>query len=142
MSEDGSATVDGAATLTGRLLHVPAADPRSEQGEPSGSRCRWLLGPPPESWTDFVLSEWELERTGWSDRHPHDEINIVVEGELHVECEGETVVVGPRGTVLVPAGKLGRYSAPVYARMIAIYGPNPDGGKTEFGEYWDLPAGD
>jgi mannose-6-phosphate isomerase-like protein (cupin superfamily) len=126
----------------GRFRYEPATEPMSEPGEPAGSRCRWLLGPPPESWTDFVLSEWELERTGWSDLHPHDEINIVVEGELHVECEGQSVVVGPRGTVRVPAGKVGRYSAPVYARMLAIYGPNPTGAKTEYGEYWDLGHAD
>jgi mannose-6-phosphate isomerase-like protein (cupin superfamily) len=113
---------------------VPAA------GDPAGSRCRWLMDPLPEAWSDYVLSEWELEGIGWADRHPHDEINVVIEGELHVECEGETVVVGPRGTVLVPAGKLGRYSAPVYARMIAVYGPNPTGAKTEDGEYYDLPG--
>jgi hypothetical protein len=125
-----------------RLDYVPAAELVSERGEPAGSACRWLLGPPPERWTDVVLSEWELRGIGWSDLHPHDEINIVVEGELHVECEGQTVVVGPRGTVRVPAGKLGRYSAPIYARMFAIYGPNPDGARTEFGEYWDLPSHD
>lgn len=126
--------------VTGRLEHEPATDLVSEPDDAVGSRCRWLLGPPPESWSDFVLSEWELKGTGWADLHPHDETNIVVEGELHVECDGQTVVVGPRGTVRVPAGKLGRYSAPVYARMIAIYGPNPTGAKTEYGEYWDLPG--
>jgi mannose-6-phosphate isomerase-like protein (cupin superfamily) len=120
-------------------IHEPASDLVAAPGDPAGSRCRWLMNPPPESWSDFVLSEWELEGVGWADLHPHDETNIVVEGELHVECEGHTVVVGPRGTVRVPAGKLGRYSAPVYARMIAIYGPNPTGAKTEYGEYWDLP---
>jgi hypothetical protein len=127
-------------TDAGRLDYAPATDLVSEPGEPAGSRCRWLLGPPPERWTDFVLSEWELEGTGWSDLHPHDEVNIVVEGELHVECEGQSVVVGPRGTVRVPAGKLGRYWAPVYARMFAVYGPNPAGGKTEFGGYWKIQA--
>lgn len=66
----------------------------------------------------------------------------LVEGELHVECDGQTVVVGPRGTVRVPAGKVGRYSAPVYARTFAIYGPNPNGSKTEYGEYWDIPSDD
>jgi mannose-6-phosphate isomerase-like protein (cupin superfamily) len=143
MTEDKSAGTPGTPEATasaGRFFHERVTAPMSEPGEPTGSRCRWILGPPPEAWSDFVLSEWELERTGWSDLHPHDEINIVVEGELHVECEGETVVVGPRETVRVPAGKVGRYSAPVYARMIAVYGPNPTGAPTEFGEYWEVPA--
>lgn len=136
MTDDQSA----ASQAAGQLHHEPATDLVYEPDDVTGSRCRWLMGPPPESWSDFVLSEWELEGTGWADLHPHDETNIVVEGELHVECDGETVVVGPRGTVRVPAGKVGRYSAPVYARMIAIYGPNPNGGKTEYGEYYDLPG--
>ena len=126
-------------TEDGRLRHEPAQERVAEVDDVVGSRCRWLMDPMPEAWSDFVLSEWELRGTGWADRHPHDETNIVVEGELHVECEGETVVVGPRGTVRVPAGKLGRYSAPVFARMIAVYGPNPTGAKTEYGEYWELP---
>jgi mannose-6-phosphate isomerase-like protein (cupin superfamily) len=126
--------------INDRLVYEPATDLLAAPDDVGGSRCRWLLEPMPESWSDFVLSEWELDHTGWADLHPHDEINIVVEGELHVECDGRTVVVGPRGTVRVPAGKVGRYSAPVYARMIAIYGPNPTGARTEYGEYWDLDA--
>jgi mannose-6-phosphate isomerase-like protein (cupin superfamily) len=142
MTDDGPGDIPGTPTSSGPLHYEPPTNLVSELDEPSGSRCRWLLEPPPESWSGFVLSEWELERTGWADLHPHDETNIVVEGELHVECEGQTVVVGPRGTVRVPAGKVGRYSAPVYARMFAIYGPNPTGAKTEYGEYWDLPSDD
>jgi Cupin domain len=141
MQYNGPMTDDEPAEVRG-FSYAPATDMVSESDDVPGSRCRWLMGPPPESWSDFVLSEWELRGIGWSDLHPHDETNIVVEGELHVECDGQTVVVGPRGTVRVPAGKLGRYSAPVYARMIAIYGPNPSGAKTEYGEYWDIPAND
>jgi hypothetical protein len=44
--------------------------------------------------------------------------------------------------VRVPAGKVGRYSAPVYARMFAIYGPNPSGAKTEHGEYFEIASAD
>lgn len=90
-----------------------------------GMRSRWIIPPRTEGWSDFVLSEWELEKAAWSDLHHHDEVNVVVEGELHVESAGESVVARPGDTVRVPAGQLGRYSAPVYARMITIYGPNP-----------------
>lgn len=140
MTEDGPADSPGSAASAEGLVYEPAMDLLAAPGDPSGSRCRCLMEPLPESWTGFVLSEWELRRRGWADLHPHDETNIVVEGELHVECDGQTVVVGPRGTVRVPAGKIGRYSAPVYARMFAIYGPNPTGAKTEYGEYWDIPS--
>jgi quercetin dioxygenase-like cupin family protein len=64
-------------------------------------------------------------RAGWTDHHPHTETNVVLDGRLHVECQGVTVVAGPGDTVQVPAGRAGRYWAPEYARMLAVYGPNP-----------------
>lgn len=94
----------------------------------AGMRGRWILppvGPRPEGWSDFVFSEWELEGGTWTDLHHHDEHNYVIEGELHVESEGTTVVARPGDTVTVRAGHLGSYSAPTYARMVAVYGPNP-----------------
>ena len=101
-------------------------------------RSRWIVEPRPAGWSDFALSEWELRAAGWSDLHPHTETNLVVEGELHVECGGETVVAAAGDTVTVPAGQVGRYWAPTYARMFAIYGPNPDAVPTDDGEYWPL----
>ena len=69
----------------------------------------------------------------WTDHHPHDEVNYVLSGELHVTSDGETVVAGPGDTVRVPTGSTASYAAPTYARMLAIYGPNPDG--AESGEF-------
>jgi len=43
-------------------------------------------------------------RAGWTDHHPHTETNVVLDGRLHVECQGVTVVAGPGDTVQVPAG--------------------------------------
>lgn len=85
-----------------------------------------------------MLSEWELQAAGWTDLHPHTETNLVIEGELHVECGGVTVVASTGDTVTVPAGQVGRYWAPNYARMFAIYGPNPDALPTQEGEHWRL----
>ena len=123
----------------------PASAPRLTKRTPltstkhgPGMRSRWIFEPRPEGWNEFVLSEWELRAAGWSDLHPHTETNLVVEGELHVECGGETVVAAPGDTVTVPAGQVGRYWAPTYARMFAIYGPNPDAVPTDDGEYWPL----
>ena len=90
-----------------------------------GMRSRWIVPPRPEGWSDFVFSEWELEAATWTDLHHHDELNFVVEGELEVESEGTTVVARPGDTVIVKAGHLGRYTAHTYARMVAVYGPNP-----------------
>ena len=46
---------------------------------------------------------------------------------LHVESDGQTVVAAAGDTVTLTAGSVGRYWAPGYARMLAIYSPNPDG---------------
>lgn len=43
-------------------------------------------------------------RAGWTDHHPHTETNVVLDGRLHVESKGVTVVAGPGDTVQVPAG--------------------------------------
>ena len=101
-------------------------------------RSRWVMEPPGEAWDGFALSEWELTAAGWSDLHPHTETNVVLEGELHVESGGVTVVAAVGDTVTVPAGQVGRYWAPVHARMMAIYGPNPQGETTSDLGYWEL----
>jgi mannose-6-phosphate isomerase-like protein (cupin superfamily) len=101
-------------------------------------RSRWLIAPSPEGWHDVALSEWELDRAGWADLHPHTETNLVVSWEQHVDCQGRTVVVGAGELVQVPAGCVGRYWAPEHARMIAVYGPNPAAENTDVIEYWEL----
>ncbi|MBK3642544.1 cupin domain-containing protein [Streptomyces sp. MBT33] len=74
-----------------------------------------------------ALMEWELRGESWTDEHPHDEFNYVLEGRLFVACDGETVEAGTGDVVRVPAGSVGRYWAPEYARMVAVYAPNPQG---------------
>ena len=51
------------------------------------------------AWTGVQLMEWELTAAEWTDRHPHEEVNHVLAGELHVTCEGRRVVAGPGDTV-------------------------------------------
>jgi mannose-6-phosphate isomerase-like protein (cupin superfamily) len=74
--------------------------------------------------------EWELAGESWTDEHPHDEYNYVLEGLLLVSCDDQTVEVPTGSVVRVPAGTTGHYSAPTHARMLAIYGPNPRGEAT------------
>jgi mannose-6-phosphate isomerase-like protein (cupin superfamily) len=101
-------------------------------GRPSGSatRSRVLVPPSDAGWAGIVMTEWELTAQEWIDEHPHDEFNFVLEGTLVVECDGETVEVGAGQVVQVPAGSRGRYRAPQHARMLAVYGPNPDGARS------------
>ena len=82
-----------------------------------------------------------MTAAAWTDRHQHEEVSYVLEGELHVECDGVVRVVRPGEAVFVDAGCVARYSAPVYARMLYVYGPSPDGrhGATDT-RYEALPA--
>jgi quercetin dioxygenase-like cupin family protein len=121
------------------LIHVLNGDMELEHEGCPRERGRWIYPPDKDGWRDFALSEWVLERAGASDRHVHHtETNIVVEGELHVECQGRTVVARAGDTVTVPANQIGRYWAPVYARMIAIYGPSTSGAPPEDVHHWEL----
>ncbi len=88
---------------------------------------RTIIDSNPAGWHGVALTEWGLTGAEWTDRHPHEEINYVLEGELHVESEGRTIVAFTGDTVRVTPGSTGRYFAPVHARMLAIYGPNPEG---------------
>ena len=90
-------------------------------------RSRRIIAPRRGGWSGVAIMEWELRAQQWIDTHPHDEINFVLEGTLVVECDGESVELSAGDSVLVPAGSTGCYRAPEYARMLAVYGPNPEG---------------
>jgi uncharacterized cupin superfamily protein len=116
--------------MTRRTLDEPA----------DGPAHRWFNRPESGRWHQPVLSEWELRAARWTDRHEHDEFNYVLEGELHVESGGVTVVGHTGDVVRVPAGSTGRYWTPSYARMLAVYGPNPDGTPATECSYQADPA--
>jgi quercetin dioxygenase-like cupin family protein len=87
---------------------------------------------------EVVVGEWSLERAAWTDRHMHEEINYVLEGELHVTYDGETYVARTGDAVVVPAGIRARYAAPEFARMVFVYGPSTDGHAAFDTEYTEL----
>lgn len=108
--------------------HIPAA-PLTTEGSPMPGRA--IVMPETSGWHGVAMTEWELTAAEWTDRHPFDEYNFVLEGELRVESDGATVVAQVGDTVRVSGGAIGRYWAPRYARMISIYAPNPLGEESE-----------
>ena len=97
-----------------------------------------MAGRPRISTGGVVVGEWSLTAAAWTDRHEHDEINYVIEGELHVESDGTTSVIGPGDFVVVPAGSSARYAAPSFARMVFVYGVSSDGHACSDAEYTEL----
>jgi hypothetical protein len=111
------------------------ADGESSPGGPSPvPGCRPILPAPASGWPQLAMGVWELRASRWGDCHPHDEVNYVLAGTLIVECDGVTIEGGPGDTIRVPAGLPASYYAPDYARMLYVYGPNPEGRpSTTFG---------
>ncbi|MEZ2388156.1 cupin domain-containing protein [bacterium RCC_150] len=101
-------------------------------------RARWIFDTKPDGWDDYAISEWELVSAGFADHHPHDEVTLVIAGELHIESDGVEVIGRAGDTIRVKAGSTGRYWAPQYARMYGVYGPNPNGAETQYLEYWEI----
>ncbi len=100
------------------------------EGDTPGQRGRSIFGDAAGAWQLPVLGEWELTGADFTDQHPHDEFNVVLEGELHVEVDGVLVVARAGDTVRVVAGSRARYFAPEHARMLFVYGPNPEGAES------------
>ena len=99
-----------------------------------------VQGRAPVATDQLMLGEWSLTAAAWTDRHQHEETNWVLEGQLHVTCDGRTEVIGPGCAVVVPPGTRARYAAPVHARMIFVYGPSADGHAMADGRYEELTA--
>ena len=114
------------------LVRLSSVEPRARPTSPRAVSGRRAVG------EHVVVGEWSLERAAWTDRHLHEELNYVIEGELHVTYDDETYVAAPGDVVVVPAGKRARYAAPVFARMVYVYGPSDDGHAAHDVEYTDL----
>jgi len=103
-------------------------------------KCRAIIPPVQGGWSEPALFEWELTAESWTDEHPHSEYNFVIEGQLFVESGGVTVEAHTGDVVQVPAGAVGKYWAPTYARLLAIYGPS-NGGPSRNLSYQKLARG-
>jgi mannose-6-phosphate isomerase-like protein (cupin superfamily) len=116
---------------TGAPTKFPRTEITDREGRP---RCRTIIAPPQGGWLEPAMFEWELTAESWADRHLHSEYNFVIEGQLFVESGGVTVEAHAGDVVRVPPGAAGRYWAPKYARLIAIYGPNPGEASAQLGD--------
>jgi len=107
---------------------VTGAEHFPSQSLPSGSgACRPIISAKRAGWDQVAMGEWQLFAEGFGDCHPHDEVTYVLEGTLEVDSQGTRVVAHAGDVVRVPAGIPAYYYAPEYARMLYIYGPNPEG---------------
>lgn len=135
----GTTTPQTPTLKTGKAIDFWPAQPKTTMKDQwQGLRCRFINSDPVGRWNEFILSEWELEACAWEDFHPHTETNFVLEGELHIESGGETVILKPGDSARVNPGRTGRYWAPVYARMVTIYGPNPEGVESHSFRYFEV----
>ena len=105
-------------------VNTPTKFSRTEPSGHERPKCRVIIPAPHGGWSEPALFEWELEAESWTDEHPHIEYNFVIEGQLFVESGGVTVEAHAGDVIRVPAGIAGKYWAPKYARLLAIYGPS------------------
>ena len=101
--------------------HFPASPNLPRSGRPVG---RVIVAPDVDP-SGPALFEWELRAEEWSDLHPHDEFVYVIDGELVVESGGTAITAGAGSVVKVPGGARGTYRAPLFARVLSVYGPRP-----------------
>ena len=113
--------------------NTPTRISRTEMSGRERPRCRVIIPAPQGGWSEPALFEWELKAESWTDEHPHTEYNFVLEGQLFVESGGVTVEAHAGDVVRVPAGAAGKYWAPRYARLLAIYGPSEGGPSRSLG---------
>jgi mannose-6-phosphate isomerase-like protein (cupin superfamily) len=109
------------------VANTPTKYSRTDLSGNKNPKCRAIIPPVQGGWSEPRLFEWELTAESWTDEHPHSEYNFVIEGQLFVESGGVTVEAHAGDVVQVPAGAVGKYWAPTYARLLAIYGPSSGG---------------
>lgn len=70
--------------------------------------------------------QWEKSSFPWT--LDYDEIDVVLEGELHITCEGKTSVGKPGDVMLIPRGASVEFGSPGKVRFVYITYPADWGG--------------
>lgn len=65
--------------------------------------------------------QWENSRFPWTLNY--DEIDVVLEGELHITCGGQTSIGKPGDVMLIPKGSSVEFSSPAKVRFVYITYP-------------------
>lgn len=68
---------------------------------------------------------WEIEEGAPfpEHKHPHEQITYIIEGELELTVSGETKVVGPGNTVIIPPNALHLGRAITACKIVDVFAP-------------------
>lgn len=71
---------------------------------PGTDRASWIGALEAEG---LLVTEWTDEPNTVYGEHTHDssEVRVVIEGSMSVECDGETIVLGPGDRLDIAAGR-------------------------------------
>jgi hypothetical protein len=115
------------------ILRISQNFSRTDLAGHDKPKCRAIMPSVQGARSEPALFKWELTAESWTDRHPHSEYNFVIEGHLFVASGGVTLEARTGDVVRVLAVAVGKYWAPKYARLLAIYGPSDGGPSGAFG---------
>ena len=90
------------------LVSIALPEPDDGHGQRGGGGRPGSASGPEAYGEHVAIGEWSLTRAAWSDLHHHEELNYVLEGELHVTYDDQTFVARPGDVVMVPAGRRAR----------------------------------
>ena len=96
------------------------------------TEVRVIIPPVQGGWSEPAPLEGELTASRGPE-HSHSDYNFVIEGQFFVESGAATIEEQTGDIVRVPARAVGRYRAPKYARLLAIYGPSKGGASRTLG---------
>jgi len=111
VSDSGIVLVRGGSVKFGRFDGAPNQDIGLTDVIGSGDKSSIAAG----------FMQWEKSSFPWTLNY--DEIDVVLEGELHITCEGETSVGKPGDVMLIPKGSSVEFSSPNKVRFVYITYP-------------------